>query len=227
MLSAGKTSIPRAVTGVMFCGSICVLRFSLLTRASEIFAETSSRFHETYCLRRAYVAIFRRHSHLPDTPWPIADRVVVRFRRPTGDQWRKGAAVTRVRVGPPRRVGAGRGAVDLRMELLSCSLFLAPSAPLSAFGIGHGRWSMWTQQQATEALRSVVALAGGREEDYALHSLRLWGAIHLSASDATPEVLQRKDRWAFDAYKAYVRTGGKDAGWLAGLMAREGIGNRR
>ena len=64
MLSAGKTSIPRAVTGVMFCGSICVLRFSLLTRASEIFAETSSRFHETYNVRLTNVAFCNEQSQL-------------------------------------------------------------------------------------------------------------------------------------------------------------------
>ena len=131
--------------------------------------------------------------------------------------------VTRVRVGPPRRVDAGGGAVDLMVELLSCYLFLPPSAPLVAFGIDHGRWSLWTQQQTT-ALRSVVALAGGRAEDYAVHSLRIGGATHLSAGGASSEVLQREGRWASDAYKAYVRSHGKDAGWVASVMARDGLG---
>ena len=84
---------------------------------------------------------------------------------------------------------------------------------------------MWTQQQATTALRAVVALAGVRAEEYALHSLRIGGATHLSAGGATPEVLQREGRWASDAYKAYVRSHGKDASWVANVLAQEGLSN--
>ena len=61
-------------------------------------------FHETYCLRRAYVAFFRGYSQLTAAQWLAADRVEVRFRGSKGDQLRKGAVVTRVRVGPPRRM---------------------------------------------------------------------------------------------------------------------------
>ena len=82
---------------------------------------------------------------------------------------------------------------------------------------------MWTQQQATTALRKVVALAGVRAEEYALHSLRIGGATHLSAGGATPEVLQREGRWASDAYKTYVRSHGMDASWVADVMAQERI----
>ena len=71
----------------------------------------------------------------------------------------------------------------------------------------------------------MVALAGVRAEDYALHSLRIGGAIHVSAGGDTPEVLQREGRWASDAYKAYVRSYGKDADWVASVMARDGLGN--
>ena len=119
-------------------------------------------------------------------------------------------------------MGDGGGAVDLMIELLSCYLFLRPSACLVAFGTGHGRWSMWTQQQATAALRSVVALASVRAEDYAMHSLRIGGATHLPARGATPEVLQPEGRWASGAYKAYVHSHWKDAGWVASVMARDG-----
>ena len=80
------------------------------------------------------------------------------------------------------------------------------------------------KQQATATLRAVVALAGGRAEDYALHSLRIGGATHLSARGATSEVLQREGRWASDAYKTYVRSHGEDAGWVASVMAQEGLG---
>ena len=60
---------------------------------------------------------------------------------------------------------------------------------------------MWTQQQATPSLQSVVALVGGRVEDYALHFLRTGDATHLSAGGANSEVLTQrsygyKGRWA-------------------------------
>ena len=190
-----------------------------------MFAETRSRVHETYCLRRADVALFRGQIKLSDAQWPTADRVEVRFRGSKGDQLRKGAVVSRVQVSPPWCVGDGSGAVDRMIDSLSCYLFLPPSAPLVAFRIGHGRWSTWTQQQATAALRSVVALAGVCVEDHVLHSLRIGGATHLSAGGATPEVLQREGRWASDAYKSCVRSHGKDAGWIASVMARDGLDN--
>lgn len=103
------------------------------------------------------------------------------------------------RKGPPRSVGAEGGTVDLLVELLSCYLFLPPSAPLVAFGCGNSRWSIWTQAQATKALRQVVSVAGVKAEEYALHSLRIGGATHLSAGGADPEVLKREGRWASGA----------------------------
>ena len=82
---------------------------------------------------------------------------------------------------------------------------------------------MRTQQQAMASLRAVVALAGGRADEYALHSLRIGGATHFSAGGASPEVLQREGRWPSDAYKAYVCSHGKDASWVADVMAQEGL----
>ena len=78
-----------------------------------------------------------------------------------GGPMRMGAVLTRLRKGPPRPVGAGGGAIDFRIELMPCHLFLPWSPPLVAFGADNGRCSMWMEQQATAALRAVVALAGG------------------------------------------------------------------
>ena len=142
-----------------------------------------------------------------------------------GDQLRKGAVISRVRAGSPRPVGAGGGAVEFMLELMSCYLILPSSAPLVAYGSGGGRWSMWTEQKATVALREVVASADVRADEYALHSLRIGGATHLSAGGASPETLQREGWWESDAYKAYVRSHGKDASWVANVMAQEGMGN--
>ena len=69
----------------------------------------------------------------------------------------------------------------------------------------------------------MVELAGGRADEYALHSLRIGGATHLSPGGASPEVLQREGRWASDAYKLYVRRHGKDTSWVANVMAEEGL----
>ena len=124
--------------------------------------------------------------------WSTADRVELRFRGSKGDQFRKGAVISRVLAGWPRSVGAGGGAVDLMLELISCYLFLPSSTPLVAYRSGGGRWSMWTKQQATVALRKVIALEGVQADEYALHSLRIGGATHLSAGGASPEALQRR-----------------------------------
>ena len=115
--------------------------FSFLTRVSEMFAEIRSRIHESYCLRRADVAFFSGDSQQAEALWSTDDRVEVRFRGSKGNQSRKGAVLTHV-----RPVGAGGGAVDLLIEVMSCYLFLPSSAPLVVFGAGNGRWAMWTKQ---------------------------------------------------------------------------------
>ena len=83
-----------------------------------------------------------------------------------------------------------------------------PSAPLVAFGYGRGRWSTWTQAQATRAVRQVVSVAGVQPGEYALYSLRFGGATHLSAGGV---LLKHKGRWTSGAYKGYVRNHGGDA----------------
>ena len=60
--------------------------FCFLTRASEMFAETRSRIHKTYCLRRD-AAFFRGRVQLGVAQWSTADRVEVRFRGSKGDQF--------------------------------------------------------------------------------------------------------------------------------------------
>ena len=138
----GREADPHvACRGRVLWPALCA-SFFLLTRASEMFAETRLRVHETYCLRRADVAFFCGNIQLTVAQWSTANHVKVRFRGPQGDQPRKGAVVTHVRKGPSMRVGEGGGAVDLMIELMSCYLFLSSSAPLVEFGSGNGRWSM-------------------------------------------------------------------------------------
>ena len=130
------------------------------------------------------MAFFSSRAQLGVAQWLRADRVDVQFRGSKDDQLRKGSITSRVQAGVPRPVGGGGGAVDLMPELMSCCLVLPSSAPLVAYGSGDGRWSMWTKQQATVALREVVPLVGVRVDEYALHSLRIKGATHLSAGVA-------------------------------------------
>ena len=145
MLLAGEKLIPtwRAGGGGSWLALFAL--FCLLTCASEIFADTRLRVHETYWFRRADVAFFREKNQLTVAQWSTADRVKIRFRGSKGDQLRKGAVVTRVRKGPSIRVGEGGGAVDQTIGLMPCYLFLLSSDPFVTFVAGNGRWSMWDQ----------------------------------------------------------------------------------
>ena len=199
MLLAGETLIPAWRNGGRVLWLALCASFWFLARASEMLAETRSCIHEPYCFRRADGAFFRGRVQLGVAQWSRADRVEVRFCRSKGDQLRKGGVISRVRAWSPRPVGSGGGAVDLVLELMSCYLFLPSSAPLVADGSGGGTIFMWTKQQATVALRGVVALVGVQADEDALHSLRIGGATHLSTGGSSPETLQREGRWASDA----------------------------
>ena len=178
--------------------------------------------HAEHGVRRGDVALFLSSEQLPQARWHLADRVEVRFRSSKADQLRKGSVVTRVRTGPPRSVEHGGGAVNVIVELLLSFPFLPSHAPLVAFGTDGVSWSMWTKHKATLALRQVVSLAGLPPVEYALHSLRIGGATHLSAGGASPEVLRREGRWAGEhGYRPYVRSHGRDAAWVSDVMASE------
>ena len=92
--------------------------------------------------------------------WSTADRVVARFRGSEGDQLRKGALFARARKGPPRPVEVVGSVIDLLVGLLSCYMYLPPSAPLVALVVvvagglcglrrrprGRcGRWFQWRE----------------------------------------------------------------------------------
>ena len=138
MLLAGETLIPSWRNSGRVLWLALRASFCFLTRASRMFAEKRSRIHETYCLRRADVALFRGRSQLRMAQWSRADRVEVRFRGSEGDQLRKGAVIPRVQAGSPKRVVAGAGVVDLMIEMMSCCCFFSSSAPLVAYDSGGG-----------------------------------------------------------------------------------------
>ena len=107
---------------------------------------------------------------------------------------REGAVFARARKGPPRPVGAGGGAVDFMIGLLSFYSSLPPSTPLVAFGCGSGRWSRGTRAQAVNVLEQVVSMTGMQAEEYALHYFRVVGATHVSAGGAGPDLLTCEGR---------------------------------
>ena len=167
MLLAGETLIPAwrnvgRVLWVALCASFC-----FLARAFKTFAETG-RVSAKRIVHggQTWLSFAVLKVQLGVAQWSRADRVEVQFRGSKGDQLRKGAVISRVWVGSSRPVGAGGGAVDLMLELVSCYSFLPSSAPLVAYGSGGGSCSMWTKQQASVALREVVALAAVRADKF-------------------------------------------------------------
>ena len=123
------------VTGGACCGLRCVRRF-VFGPARLKCSRKSGR------VSTKRIVYFRGRAQLRVAQWSRADRVEVRFRGSKGDQLRKGVVISRVRAGSPRPVGAGGGAVDLMLELMSCYFFLPSSASLVAYGSVGGRWSL-------------------------------------------------------------------------------------
>ena len=107
MFLAGEALITSWRSGSQIMLLTLCASFCYLTHASEMFAETRSRTSESYCLRRADVALFRGEAQLAEALWSTAHRVVVCFRISKGDQLRISAVLSRVREGTPRPVGAG------------------------------------------------------------------------------------------------------------------------
>ena len=58
-------------------------------------------------------------------------------------------------------MGAGGGAVDLMMELMSCYLFLPSSTPLVAFGTGNGKM-VYVDAAASNDIVACSGCVGGR-----------------------------------------------------------------
>ena len=135
---SGDRGPARVLDNVACCRNIdpCVRRngrlvLSLALCASFVFypcigktRRTRPRIHQTHCLRRVDVAFFRSRVKLRGAYWSTAQRVEVRFSGSRGAQLRKGAVDSGVRAGSPRPLGAGGGAVDPIIELVSCYLFL-------------------------------------------------------------------------------------------------------
>ena len=152
----------------------------------------------------------------------------MRFRASKGDQLRLGVVVTRVRVGSALAFRDGGGAVALMTELMSGSDSYPPDAPMMTYGVrDSGSLLVWNRYDAVAALRQVVGLAGLPPAEFALHSLRIGGATHLSAAGVSPEVLQKEGRWKSDAFKSYVRANDANCALVSEVMADKRRGGSR
>ncbi len=151
----------------------------------------------------------------------------MRVRCSKGDHFCQGAVVSRVSSSPGVVSVREGGAVALMVQLLVEYMSLAPDAPLASYLHDDGIRSVWTQAQATRALREIVATAGMPPNEFALHSLRIGGATQISASHIAKDVLQREGRWRSDAYKVYVRNMGKRVGAVSDALAAVDAGGRK
>lgn len=68
--------------------------------------------------------------------------------------------------------------------------------PLMTCGVrDNGDLLVWNQCDAVAAHRQVVAMAGPPPAEFASYSLRIVGAIPLSAAGVSSEVLQKEHGW--------------------------------
>ena len=91
------------------------------------------------------------------------------------------------------------------LELMSCFSSLPHHAPLSSYrsakSVSVGRYG-----RALRAITELMARSGLKLDEFALHSLRIFGATTLAAGGEISErVTKRERKWKYDAYKVYTR----------------------
>ena len=154
-----------------------------MARSDEIFASPAGAVHPVHCLTRKDVARYRGERRLTSLQWHQVTSIEVRFHGHKGDQAQQESVIVRVRDDASRTrsgVGAGGGAVDLLMELLSVYPTMPESAPLSSYRCGN-EVRLWRYPEALAALRQVAAKAGDDPSEVGLHSLRIGAATTLAA----------------------------------------------
>ena len=180
-----------------------------MARSDEIFASPAGAVHPVHCLTRKDVARYRGERRLTSLQWHQVTSIEVRFHGHKGDQAQQESVIVRVRDDASRTrsgVGAGGGAVDLLMELLSVYPTMPESAPLSSYRCGN-EVRLWRYPEALAALRQVAAKAGDDPSEVGLHSLRIGAATTLAAGGEVPQrVIQREGRWkSSESSKVYTR----------------------
>lgn len=186
-----------------------------LCRASEIYAASNGKVHKEFGLTRGNVRFFMEDSVVASPClWRFADRVKVRFRVSKGNH--DEAVVSRVKTtsgqariewdwkGPKSSVGGqpGVGGFEVMLELMRAHCELDANAPIATFADGF-RWRVWTEREATAALRAVIECQGLEPSEYALHSGRIGGATRLAAMGLSTYDFQQQGRWKSNAVGMY------------------------
>ena len=115
----------------------------------------------------------------------------------------------------------------LMAELMSCHRSLPASAPLSSYNCGKSV-RVLQYGHAFRAFREIVANAGRHPEHFALHSLRIGGAITLAAGGDVPEVaIQRERRWRSHVFNIYTRNDMADSRLVSRKLADASRGVER
>ena len=78
---------------------------------------------------------------------------------------------------------------------------------------------LWTREEATVALRLLIARQGLQAEEYALHSGRIGGATRLAAARVSAFAIQREGRRKSDAFMEYVRANAEGVREVSSALA--------
>lgn len=79
------------------------------------------------------------------------------------------------------------------LELMSTYVSLDDNAPIATYADGQS-WRVWTEKQATAALRALVESQGLNPEEHALQSGRIGGASRLAAMGLSSYDIQQQGR---------------------------------
>ena len=175
--------------------------------------------HDVHCLTRGDVAVMPRACS-----WITVDGDRLRRSRCIGGEEKLlGTDSKRTRAGTRRgsRIEVGRegrrGAVGLRLVLMSCFLSLPDHSPLASYRlgsnvivVGHGRLGrpvkVLRYGRALRTVKEVVPKPRRNPDEIAWHSLCIGGAAALAVGrDISERVIKRKGRWRSDTCKTYKR----------------------
>ena len=220
ILSQGRRVVTTTVDEgvVMWLG--LTLSYSLLCRASELWAYADGNLHPEFCLTRNSLTFLFGEERLSFDNRARANAVQVRFRASKSDQKRGGCTITRTRVaGAALDAGSPAEAFEALLELLNVHPQLPGEAPLTTRRTPSG-WNVFTRTEAVAALRLMVGSSGRHPAHYALHSGKIGGATQLAAQGISELQIQRAGRWKSRAFMTYVRAGGEGAEPVSAALAR-------
>ena len=189
-----------------------------MCRVSELYATSNGTVHKEFCLTRKNVRFLVGNRRVTSPAlWRLADRVEVCFNASKGNHdpavvSQAKTASGQVRIdweytGPQSGDGGqlGVGGLEVMLEIVGIYIELDDDAPLATYPQGS-QWKMWTEKQATAALRAVIERQGLDPREYALHSGRIGGATRLAATSLSTYDIQWQGRWKSQAVGMYIRT---------------------